>query len=269
MRKIWYPLTIIINLFLSTSVSAHNLPCTHTHGMEFRNLPNTCDFEGSKESCPTGRVCKTLGVGKTRGCTCVAPPPKSASFSLLLKTTDPLPGLATFTVVESEDNTIKAFIQDDLIAEFNSGITGSAQVAVEILDDRIRVTPNTFSFTTPSETLLHKVTGENHSDLVFDRLLEPLDFDPNTGEALNGARVTVRTVNRMFTKENPLISHAVVGGKFDLPNGTLTAAGYLEGSIPEIPQSITAILFAVIVAAVALTFGITWFFWRRRQKSTT
>lgn len=269
MKKFLFSATIIINLLLSSSVSAHDTPCAHTHGMTMRNLPNTCNAPGAVENCKGGTVCTQLGVGKTRGCSCAKPPPKSAFFSLLLRTTDPLPGLANFRVMEREENIIQAFVKDEVIAEFKSGITGSAQVMVEVLDDRIRLVPNNFSFTTPSETLLQKVTGENHSELVFDRLLGPIDFDLKTGEALNDARVTVQTVNRLFTKENPLISHAVIDGKFDLANGTLVAEGYLEGSIPDRPKSLTATLLPIIVVAVAVTFGFTWLFLRGRRKPRT
>lgn len=269
MKNFLFSLTILINLLLGVSVSAHNTPCAHTHGVAFRNLPNTCNAPGAPGGCTPGTVCTQLGVGVTSGCTCAAPPPpppKSAFFSLLLHTPDPLPGLANFRVMESEENIIQAFVKDEVIAEFKSGITGSAQVVVEVLDDRIRLVPSNFSFKTPSETLLQKVTGENHSELVFDRLLRPIDFDLNTGEALNEARVTVRTVNRLFTKENPLISHAVVGGKLDLAKGTLKAEGYLEGSIPDMPKTLIALLLPVIVVAVAITFSLTWFFLRHRQK---
>ena len=272
MKNFLFSITILINLLLGVSVSAHNTPCAHTHGVAFRNLPNTCNAPGAAGGCAPGTVCTQLGVGVTRGCTCAAPPPpppKSAFFSLLLHTPDPLPGLANFRVMEREENIIQAFVKDEVIAEFKSGITGSAQVMVEVLDDRIRLVPNNFSFTTPSETLLQKVTGENHSELVFDRLLGPIDFDLKTGEALNDARVTVQTVNRMFTKENPLISHAVIDGKFDLANGTLLAEGYLEGSIPDRPKSLTATLLPIIVVAVAVTFGFTWLFLRGRRKPRT
>jgi hypothetical protein len=268
MRIVWLPLIIALNLVLSTNVPAHVTPCAHVHGVAMRNLPNTCANPGAQEACTAGTVCTDVGVGTARGCTCLAPPaapPKSASFSLLLRTTAALPGPARFEVVDSEDNSIKAFAGDTLIAELNSGITGSAQVVVEVLDDRIRLVPNELSFTTPSETLLGKITGENHSELVFDRLLLPMDFDRGTGAALNEARVTVRTVNRLFTEDNPLISQAVVGGTFDLASGTLKAEGYLQGSLPELPKSILRPALIAVAGTVVVALGIVWLFVRTRR----
>jgi hypothetical protein len=96
-----------------------------------------------------------------------------------------------------------------------------------------------------------------------------IEFDRNTGEALNEARVTVRIVDRLFTKENPLIGHAVVGGTMDLANRTLQAEGYLEGSIPPMPQNTTVIIFITIVGAVFLILGIMWYFTRHRRRLPT
>jgi hypothetical protein len=63
MKNFLFSITILINLLLGVSVSAHNTPCAHTHGVAFRNLPNTCNVQAPQEVALPGQFVRSWAWG--------------------------------------------------------------------------------------------------------------------------------------------------------------------------------------------------------------
>ena len=166
---------------------------------------------------------KIHGEGRNRQCICVPKPPdhkvRTADVSLVLETRDALPGPATFNMKDGQDNQILIYLYGIQLYEYTTGIDGFGEVDVEVLDDRIRLTPRQVSFTSPAETFFQDVSDISTTELVEDSALTPIEFDRKTGALLNLSTVTLRTTNWLYTDEKPLYAEAIVGGHFDIALG--------------------------------------------------
>ena len=130
-----------------------------------------------------------------------------------------LPGPATFRIRDGRANRILIYLYGVCLYEYTSGIDGFGEVDVEVLDDRVRLTPRKVFFTSPAETFFQDVSDVSTTELVADKSVTPIEFDRKTGALLNLSTVTLKTTNWLYTEEMPLYADAIVGGHFDIASG--------------------------------------------------
>lgn len=136
-----------------------------------------------------------------------------------MRTEENQPGLATFDVSDSAVNHITIYFLGLPLVKYTSGISGHGEAQIEVLDDRVRILPESIWVRSPSNTFLGRILGGTRTEMIRGQAITPLEFDGVTGPLLKTTTINLRTNNWFYTENNPLFSEATVGGSFDLSTG--------------------------------------------------